>query len=75
MTNDEIKESIDAYNAQLTLINQTMAKIRKHCKHKETELKSISKGVMDLKKVCKYCGAQQGYPTQEELKNAGYTQT
>ena len=42
MTNDEIKESVDNYKKQLTIINLTVAKIQAHCKHKETEIKSVS---------------------------------
>jgi len=75
MTNDEIKESIDTYNSQLILINQTMVRIRQYCRHKETEIKSITQGVMDLKNFCKYCGVERGYPTKEELINAGYLGT
>jgi len=72
MTDDEIKETIDNYKKQLVMINLTVAKLQAHCKHKDTEIKSISQSVMDLKRICKACGTELGYPTKNELKNAGY---
>ena len=72
MTNDEIKESIDNYKKQLTMINHIVVKLQTHCRHKETEIKSVSQSVMKLKHVCKVCSAELGYPTKDELKNAGY---
>lgn len=75
MTNDEIKESVDNYKQQLRMINLTVAKLQAHCRHKETEIKSVSQSVMQLKNFCKICSAELGYPTKEELKKAGYSQT
>lgn len=75
MTNDEIKDSIDAYNAQLVLINKTMQKIKGSCKHNDTEVKPTSENVTTLKNFCKYCGTELGFPTKDELKNAGYSVT
>jgi len=75
MTNEEIKDSIEAYKAQLVLINRTMQKIKENCKHHDTEVKTNSESVTTLKNFCKYCDTELGYPTKDELKNAGYSIT
>ena len=72
MTPNEIKEMISKCKTELDKINSIIKNLQKSCKHKETDLKFISEGIMNLRKVCNSCGKEVGYPTNEDLKKGGY---
>ena len=72
MTVNEIKKTVEEYKNQITILQTEINLIQESCNHEETEVRSISNSVMDLRMVCKACSMPLGYPTTKELKNAGY---
>ena len=46
--------------------------IQEECKHLEYDVKSIRGTPIQVKKICKVCEMDLGFPTKEELKKAGY---
>lgn len=72
MSPEEIKKLVSQYKEEINKINQSILDLQNECRHKETEIKNISSGTVELRKVCTHCDKVVGYPTQQELKEEGY---
>jgi len=72
MDPNEIKKLVSDTKDDIKQLNTTLTEIQEICTHKEITIKNISTSVAELRKVCKTCEKVLGYPTKEEMKDAGY---
>jgi hypothetical protein len=72
MSPEEIKVLVSQYKEEINKLTQSILELQKECRHKESEVKNISSSGVELRKVCSHCSKVVGYPTQQELKEAGY---
>lgn len=74
MENNEIKTKVEHLLKEISVDKKELNEIRKNCKHSEYDITNdpnIDSYV--VKQVCKFCKLAIGYPTNDEMKNAGYT--
>jgi SNF2 family DNA or RNA helicase len=72
MSPEEIKVLVSQYKEEINKLSQNILDLQNECRHKESEVKNVNSGTVELRKVCNHCGKIVGYPTQQELKEAGY---
>lgn len=72
LSTDDIKKLILGYKGEIDLINKKIEEIQNNCRHLDNEVKSIGMGPVKVRKVCKDCGIDLGYPTKEDLEKSGY---
>jgi len=72
MTPEEMSKSVSQCKSEIDKLNQKIDKIQDECRHSEHEVKPISMAPFQVKKVCKVCQADLGYPSKDELKKAGF---
>lgn len=72
MEPDEIRNLVSHHKDEVSKLNQVIDNLQNECKHTDTEIKNISSGIVTIRKICKYCDKIIGYPTEDEIKNAGY---
>lgn len=72
MTPEEMSKSVAANKAEIDKLNQLVNDVQKDCRHEEYNVKNVGTVPVQIKKVCKVCDADLGYPSKEELKEAGY---
>ena len=53
-------------------LNEKVNEIQEECKHLEYDVKPIRGTPIQVKKICKVCQMDLGFPTKDELKKAGY---
>lgn len=69
---NEIKQLVSATKNDIKELKTTLNEIQDTCKHKEVTIRNISTGVAELRKVCDTCEKILGFPTREQLREAGY---
>lgn len=72
MKPEEIKSAVDAHTNEIARLQELIAEAQSQCKHNDIEIKLVSEGTTQLLRVCKTCGSHLGWPTQAELREAGY---
>lgn len=72
MSPKEIEQEIKKRKEEVNILNERISELQEMCKHTETDIKNVSTGVFTLRKVCDICDKIIGYPTNSELKKAGY---
>lgn len=72
MTPEEMSKSVSDCKNEIDKLSQKIDEIQDECRHPEHEVKPISMAPFQVKKVCKVCQADLGYPSKDELKEAGY---
>ncbi len=72
LSTEDINKLIFEYKGEIDLINKKIEEIQNNCRHLEHEIKSIGMGPVKVRKVCKACGIDLGYPTKDELEKSGY---
>ena len=72
MSPKEIEQEIKKYKEEVNILNERINELQEMCKHTETDIKNVSTSVFTLRKVCNICDKIIGYPTNSELKKAGY---
>lgn len=72
MESNEIKKLVSSTKEDINKLNTTLTELQKTCTHKEIIIKNVSSGVTELRKVCKTCDKELGYPNPKELKESGY---
>jgi len=73
--NDEIKRRTEELTKQIKKTEEELKDLRKSCKHSEYIIKDVNfgKGMLQLRKVCKFCDETIGYPSSQDLKDNGYS--
>lgn len=69
---EEINKMVLEYKREIESINKKIDSIQSNCKHTEYDIKTIGMGPVKVRKVCKVCDIDLGYPSKEELEKAGY---
>lgn len=72
MDPNEIKKIVSNHKIDIKELKSALTDIQNECPHKETIIKNVSAGLVALRKVCKACEKEIGYPSPDELKDAGY---
>lgn len=72
MTSDEINKSVSKFKNEISKLNEKVNEIQEECKHLEYDVKAVRGTPIQVKKICKVCQMDLGFPTKEELKKAGY---
>ena len=72
LSTEDINKLIFEYKGEIDLINKKIEEIQNNCRHLEHEIKSIGMGPVKVRKICKTCGYDLGYPSKDELGKAGY---
>jgi len=72
MSPEEIQLEIKKHKEEVNTLNERINELQEMCKHTETDIKNVSTSVFTLRKVCNICDKIIGYPTNSELKRAGY---
>jgi|TARA_B110000858_G_C17344802_1_gene268294 hypothetical protein len=69
---EDVSKSISKFKSEIVKLNEKVTVIQEECKHLEYDVKSIRGTPIQVKKICKVCEMDLGFPTKEELKKAGY---
>ena len=72
MEPNDIKKLVSTTKEDIKQLNTALTELQETCTHEETTVKNISDSVAELRKVCKTCDKELGYPTQDEIKEGGY---
>jgi peptidoglycan hydrolase CwlO-like protein len=72
MEPEEMSKSISECKNEIDKLNQKINEIRNQCKHKDYDVKLVGSNAVEVKKICKICNKDLGYPNNIELKNAGF---
>ena len=72
MTPEEMNQSVTAHRAEINKLNHLVNEIQNECRHIEYEVKNVGVTTFTLKNVCKCCQLDLGFPTEKELREAGY---
>ena len=72
MTPEEINKSVSDCKTEIDKLNQKIDEMQDECRHSEYDVKAISMTPAQIKKVCRVCQADLGYPSKDELEKAGY---
>ena len=72
LDNTEIQQISQELSNKIDKHRKELDGIRKKCSHDEYKLELVhfkrDKNITELKKICKYCSLDIGYPTQKEIK-------
>tara|TARA_R110000796_G_scaffold61077_2_gene141362 strand:+ start:10874 stop:11128 length:255 start_codon:yes stop_codon:yes gene_type:complete len=69
---EHVSKSVSKFKSEIVKLNEKVTSIQEECKHLEYDVKSIRGTPIQVKKICKVCEMDLGFPTKEELKKAGY---
>jgi hypothetical protein len=69
---EDINKLVLSYKSEIESINKKIEEIQSNCKHSEHDIKSIGMGPVKVRKVCKTCDMDLGYPNKDELGKSGY---
>ena len=72
MTPNKVTKSVTECESEITRLNRIVDELQKDCKHTEYDVKNVGTAPIDLKNVCRTCHKTLGYPSKDELKEAGY---
>jgi hypothetical protein len=72
MSPKEIEQEIKKCKGEVNTLNERISELQEICNHSEMDIKNIHTSVFTLRKVCNICDKMIGYPTNSELKKAGY---
>jgi uncharacterized coiled-coil DUF342 family protein len=72
MASEEVNKTINEYKDTINKINVKIDELQHECRHLDYDVKLIGSVPVQVKKICKVCLKDLGYPTMEELKKAGY---
>jgi hypothetical protein len=72
MTPEEMSKSVAANKAEIDKLSRIVSDIQEECRHENYDVKNIGTTPVLIKKVCRVCDADLGYPSKDELKEAGY---
>lgn len=72
--NNEIKRKAEELAKKIKTSEEELIELRKMCKHSEYEIKNINSeaGSPALRRVCKQCQKELGFPSTQDLENNGY---
>ena len=72
MDNTEIQQISKELSNKIDKHQKELDDVRKECSHDEYKLKLVhlrrDKNLTELKRICRYCNQDIGYPTQDEIK-------
>ena len=66
---DETNKKAKDLENQIKLAKKELDEIQDNCLHKEYEIKPTGENGRELKRVCKSCKRQVGYPTKQETED------
>ena len=72
MTPDKVNKSVTEHLSEIERLNRLVVDLQKDCRHIECDVKNVGTAPIDLKNVCRTCHKELGYPSKDELKEAGY---
>ena len=72
MTPKEVTKSVTECESEIDRLNRLVVDLQKDCRHTEYYVKNIGTAPIELKNVCRVCHKTLGYPSKDELKEAGY---
>lgn len=72
MTPEEMNKSVSDCKSEIDKLNQKIGEIQDECRHSEYDVKPIGMVPVQVKKVCRVCQADLGYPSKDDLEKAGY---
>tara|TARA_B100000963_G_scaffold354849_1_gene372070 strand:- start:1572 stop:1835 length:264 start_codon:yes stop_codon:yes gene_type:complete len=67
-----IKELVNSKISEINKLKSEVSELQNKCNCKTHEIKNVSDGVVSLRKVCTTCSKIVGYPSLDELREAGY---
>ena len=69
---EDVSKSVSKFKSEIVKLNEKVNSIQEECKHLEYDVKPIRGTPIQVKKICKVCQMDLGFPTKDELKKAGY---
>ena len=69
---EDVSKSVSKFKTEIVKLNEKVNNIQEECKHLEYDVKPIRGTPIQVKKICKVCQMDLGFPTKEELKKTGY---
>ena len=69
---EDVSKSVSKFKSEIVKLNEKVNEIQEECKHLEYDVKPICGTPIQVKKICKVCQMDLGFPTKDELKKAGY---
>tara|TARA_Y100000389_G_scaffold179488_1_gene193597 strand:- start:337 stop:591 length:255 start_codon:yes stop_codon:yes gene_type:complete len=69
---EDVSKSVSKFKSEIVKLNEKVNSIQEECKHLEYDVKAIRGTPIQVKKICKVCQMDLGFPTKDELKKAGY---
>jgi len=72
--NNELKKKTEELSEKIKETEEELKILRKNCKHSEYKIKdtNFDSSILELRRVCDFCGETLGFPSKEELKDSGY---
>lgn len=74
--NDEIRKKSEELDKKIKDSKEELEVLQKKCKHEKYSIKQITSEngtpMTGLYKVCDFCKKTIGYPSQQDLKDAGF---
>jgi RNase P subunit RPR2 len=70
MTSERIKKLSDMAVEDIKRANARLEELQDACSHKDKKVEMMTNSI--LQNVCQNCYKVIGYPTQQEIKDAGY---
>ena len=67
-----IKELINKKLEDISKLQAEVYELQSKCKHNKVIVKNVSDSVFSLRLVCETCSKVIGYPSSNDLKEAGY---
>jgi hypothetical protein len=67
-----IKELINKKLEDISKLQAEVDEVQSKCKHNKVIVKNVSDSVFSLRLVCETCSKVIGYPSSNDLKEAGY---
>lgn len=67
-----IKELINKKLEDISKLQVEVDELQSKCKHNKVIVKNVSDSVFSLRLVCETCSKVIGYPSSNDLKEAGY---
>lgn len=72
MKPEEMSKSITDCKAEINKLNKKINDIQAECNHTDYEVKAVGTAPIKIKRICRVCDMDLGYPTDDEIKKAGY---
>ena len=69
---EDVSKSVSKFKSEIVKLNEKVNEIQEECKHLEYDVKPICGTPIQVKKICRVCQMDLGFPTKDELKKAGY---